>query len=200
MHLTPHHCLAAPRVSKSHGSEVAKRERLISHEHKARLHSSIQSSQLCTLSRPATREGSEHFRGLCPHRFLPKCCWSRPCPEGSRVPLPPRLLPRFSFQCQGEICTEADLQSPPRARPAHPLGHFHSAGKLLPKRAQSFAQKRGVRCCWQSGEVGAAGVWWRGWLQPGQPMAGAGASRPWLGRLCRGCCVCEGTIPALLHE
>lgn len=115
----------------------------------------------------------------------------------ARVPLPLGLLLHFfsPLQCQRESA-DADLQPPSRAHPANPLGNVHSAGKLLPKRTQknSVVQKwrvsvavHGLARC-QGREGGSRGGQ-RGWPQPGQQTCpvGAGASRPWLGRLCRSC-------------
>lgn len=169
MQLAPHSCLAAPGMSESHYSAVVKKEHLISHEWKARFRSSIKSSQLYTLSRPATRHAGERFHGVCPPapRFLPKRCWSCPGPKGSSpCPPPPRFAAAFLLpaQCQGESA-DADLQPPSWPHPANPLGNVHSAGKLLPKRAQknSVVQKwrvsvavRGLARC-QGREGGSHG-------------------------------------------
>lgn len=91
--------------------DVVKREHLISHECKARFHSSIKSSQLYTLSLPATRDAGERFHAVCPPapRFLPKRCWSCPGPKGSPCPPPSDCCcissPRFNVKGRAPMQT-----------------------------------------------------------------------------------------------
>lgn len=159
--LAPRNCLAA----KSHRSAVVKRERLISHECKGRFHSSIESSRLRILSRPATREAGARFPGVCPRRppppplqTLPVCV---PVPKGHPCPcVPLRVLPRSTSpppQRGGERAV-ADCR--------------HLPGLVLPMRwvivilpescpgalreTAFFPQVTRVSCWSRSGEMGAA--------------------------------------------
>lgn len=97
-------CLAAPGVSKTHCSDVVKRQRLISHECKARFHSSIESGQLYILSRPATRGAGERFHGFCPPCSRSKRCRPCPCLKAARVPVSLSRLARCHAASPMSLC------------------------------------------------------------------------------------------------